>query len=174
MSDNIFAEAKAENTDAVVIAEKEGVYLIGNDIEFSVNIAVNDQDIASFTLEGGCNDDLALEFTHGGITADGVYGDYDLIIYNDSISPEIISFFTEYKNIFITGDSDGENGYDVKYSAAGTDVYDSSLLNENEDCTCICHATAFHRLIWKILRHLSLRRWKGITMKYFLLPLVMN
>lgn len=136
-ANNIYASAKSEKADSVVVAKNEGVYLLGgNAMEYSVSLGLNNSFCDMITLKGQTSNGASLKYSGDDVIASGVSGGATLTVFSNTVDVKEISFKTDSASVLITGDGSGIPGnIDVLVDSNGDGVYDKSLLGNNGNST---------------------------------------
>ena len=133
LSPNVYTSVDASGVSSVVVAEDEGLYIIGDVIEYKASLSVNNEIMDMISIQGKADNDVSLEFHDDGIIADGVESDNNtLTVYSGITKTENIDFDTACDTVLITGAASGNVGdVDIRVSSKDDGIYDTSLIGKD-------------------------------------------
>ncbi len=132
LSSTLYAYSKTNNADTIVIAEDEGIYILGKDFTYQANLSLNNQVCDMLAVSGESKSKTTIRFKGDGIVVDGSSGDSTVTVFSNVTDVESVAFTSEYEDIIIKGSESGTVGkVDVLASSEGNGKYDVTLVEEN-------------------------------------------
>ncbi len=131
LSATMYAYSKTENVDTVVIAENEGIYLMGKNFDYNVSLSLNNEVCDMISVSGDSQNGTYVKFKNDGIVFDGGYGEKMLTVFSDVSNIESVSFTSSYNDVIVKCSESGEVGkVDVLASSKNDGIYDMLLVAE--------------------------------------------
>ena len=128
-SDKCYASVTA-TADTVVISENEGIYAIGDNVNFSGSLSLNNEVCDMMSFVGSGNGDINLVYADDGVIVKGASGKGTVTVYSDTTSINTAKFNSDYTNIKISGDGTGIAGnVEIAASSDNSGVYDVKIAN---------------------------------------------
>ena len=127
-SNSMYASASANNTDGVVFGENEGVYVIGDNMEYKTALSSKDSGYDTVIVEGNSNKDVSLTYSGNNIIIGGVTSSNEKItIFTQNADSEDFSVREGYNDVQIT--TNNKDNIDIVGSSNNNGVYDISVIN---------------------------------------------
>lgn len=128
-NDKCYASVTA-TADTVVISENEGIYAIGDIVNFSGSLSLNNEVCDMMSFVGSGNGDINLVYADDGVIVNGASGKGTVTVYSDTTSINTAKFNSDYSNIKISGDGTGIAGnVEIAASSDNSGVYDVKIAN---------------------------------------------
>ena len=128
-SDKCYASVTA-TADTVVISENEGIYAVGENVDFSGSLSLNNEVCDMMSFVGSGNGDINLVYADDGVIVNGASGKGTVTVYSDTTSINTAKFNSDYSNIKISGDGTGIAGnVEIAASSDNSGVYDVKIAN---------------------------------------------
>lgn len=128
-NDKCYASVTA-TADTVVISENEGIYAIGDNVNFSGSLSLNNEVCDMVSFVGSGNGDINLVYADDGVIVNGASGKGTVTVYSDTTSINTAKFNSDYSNIKISGDGTGIAGnVEIAASSDNSGVYDVKIAN---------------------------------------------
>ena len=128
-SDKCYASVTA-TADTVVISENEGIYAVGENVDFSGSLSLNNDVCDMMSFAGSGNGDINLVYADDGVIVNGASGKGTVTVYSDTTSINTAKFNSDYSNIKISGDGTGIAGnVEIAASSDNSGVYDVKIAN---------------------------------------------
>lgn len=128
-NDKCYASVTA-TADTVVISENEGIYAIGDNVNFSGSLSLNNEVCDMMSFVGSGNGDINLVYADDGVIVNGASGKGTVTVYSDTTSINTAKFNSDYSNIKISGDGTGIAGnVEIAASSDNSGVYDVKIAN---------------------------------------------
>ena len=136
-SNGIYASADTKNTDTIVFAENEGVYLLGDNMEYKTSLSVNNNLCDMVSLAGKADGCIDVTYENGSIAVKGIQGQRtNMRVYNNETEVNDYNLNSEYENNLITSNSSGD--LVVLASEGADDNYNLTLLDTGNTQTNTC------------------------------------
>ena len=128
-SDKCYASVTA-TADTVVISENEGIYAVGENVDFSGSLSLNNDVCDMMSFAGSGSGDINLVYADDGIVIDGCNGKGEVTVYSDTVKANSAKFSTDYSNIKVSGDGSGITGNVAITASSDNDgVYDIKIAD---------------------------------------------
>ena len=137
-TNNMFASASAKNSDTIVIGANEGVYIMGENMEYSATLSSRTDDYDTIELNGSSKSDVAVKYDdRGNITASGVAGGSNSVrVYSNITAVEDLTVDSKLSSIVVKSGADGFYLQDTSsesdaisvHRMGGSDRYDTANI----------------------------------------------
>ena len=116
-SKDVFGESETNGANYVVISKKDGVYLLGDDYDYSMSLSVNNNMCDMISLEGKADNDVKLVKKNDKVNATGVDDAGKITVFSDIVNTTDYNYVDGYDSIEISKGSSNVSG-DVKIMAS--------------------------------------------------------
>ena len=131
-NDTIYASAETKNADMIIVGEDEGIYLLGENIEYSANLSLNNHIADMVALDGTSKHNVNMLFSDESIEVKGAQaGESTLTVFSNVTDIDTYCFDSSYNDVLITDDNNGD--LTVLASSKGDGNFDIMLVGNNND-----------------------------------------
>ena len=129
-SDSLYASASANNADSIVFGDNEGVYVIGENMEYQTALSSKDADYDTVIVEGASDKDVSLTYSESDVLINGVNGNNEtiMIFAHDAAEPEEYNVEDGYNKVKVVS---AGGDIDIKGSSNNDGVFDVSVIKKD-------------------------------------------
>ncbi|MCL2433020.1 MAG: InlB B-repeat-containing protein [Clostridia bacterium] len=143
LSEDIFAAAKSDTADSVVIDPSVGITVLGSgSVDFEASIGVNNGIMDMIKTSGTAQDIAQISLYGDGILIEAETGDVSLSVISNTVDTQEITVPNEYGNLLIKGDGSGDVGKVTILTSSKNDRdFDVYLLHEHNFAAAVTAPT---------------------------------
>ena len=128
MSDTMYASADSKNADCIVIGNDEGVYVMGEDIEYNATLSSKNEGYDTINIDGEATKDISLTYNKNDVVASGVNGSNgNVSVYSNVINVDSYKYKSGYNDIMITSDGKDNGDIDILGSKDNGETFGASV-----------------------------------------------
>jgi len=134
LGEGVFAAARSEAADAVVIDPDAGITVLGDGaVDFEASIGVNDGVMDMVRASGTAQNEAQISLCGEGVLIEAGTGEVSLLVIYNTVDTQEITVPNDYGNLLVTGDGSGApGGVTVLTSSKNDGDFDIDLLCEHE------------------------------------------
>ncbi len=128
-TNKIYGSVSSKNADCIAIGD-DGVYVIGNNMEYSTALSSKDNVYNTVILEGAANCDVSLSYSGNNIIINGINGkDESIKIFeHDEMNPKVYEIKEGFREVKVVAE---DSKIDIKGSSKNNENFDVSVLKSN-------------------------------------------
>ena len=125
-TDSMFASASSDNADSIVFGSNEGVYIVGDKMNYKTALSSKNIGYDTVIVEGNSNKDVSLTYSSNGIIAEGVTNaDEKITVFTQNADSDSYTVDSGYQNIRIS--TDKSDNVEIKGSSKNDGNYDVTI-----------------------------------------------
>lgn len=125
-TDSMFASGSSDNADSIVFGNNEGVYIIGDKMNYKTALSSKDTGYDTVIVEGASNKDVSLTYSDNNIIAEGITNaDEKITVFTHNTDSESYTVDSGYRNVLIS--TDKSDNVEIKGSSKNDGNYDVTI-----------------------------------------------